>query len=312
MTRTILPSKGWRLRSALALAATIGFATAGAPAIAAISTDGEGVVVESMRADYGITRGQNGVSALTVAETFVARFPASGESRGMRRDIAESSDGAARVLRWISVTDTDGSQRPSEVDSSDGVSSMTAFAPDGLRGTQRFVFTYTVDGVVAVGDGAQVQEFTWAVNGRERSPAVGEVRATLRVPEELVPSIEGEPRCLIAPEGSSRTCDLTVEPGQLGAVLIDVSAEDLAADEALTLVVGFAPGTFAAVEEDSGGWVGWVLALTGAAALSVGAWLVVVRRRRREPPAQDDRSGRKSPARSARSSATPETTRMAE
>ncbi|TQK20716.1 putative membrane protein DUF2207 [Microbacterium sp. SLBN-154] len=286
MTRGIRSRKTWRVRAALAVTAAIGLAgvTAGGPATAAISTDGEGVVVESLQAEYGITRAQNGVSALTVAETFVVRFPASGEGRGMRRDIAESSDGAARVLRLISVTDTDGAERPSEVDSSDGVSSMASIAPEGLRGTQTFVFTYTVDGVVTVGDGTRAQEVTWAIDGREGSPALGEVRATFRVPEGLVPSLEGEPRCLTGPQGSSRTCDLTVNPGQLGAVLIDVSAEDLAADETLTLVVGFAPGTFTAVGEDSGGWIGGALALTGAAALGVGAaGIVAVRRRRRDP-----------------------------
>ncbi|NYF16902.1 hypothetical protein HDC37_001727 [Microbacterium sp. AK009] len=264
-----------------AAGALLSTVVAGGSATAAISTDGDDVVIETMQADVGIGRGQNGVSALTVAETFVARFPASGESRGMRRDVADSSGDTARLPRLISVTDGDGAERPSEVETSDGGFSMTSLAPEGLRGTQTFVFTYTVDGVVTVGDGSQAQELTWAVTGRERSSAIGEVRATFRVPEELVPSLEGQPRCLIAPEGSTKDCDLAITPGQLGAVLIEASATDLAADETMSLVVGFAPDTFTAVEDGSGATVGWVLALTGAAALGVGAGIVVMGRRRR-------------------------------
>lgn len=275
------------LAAALTSAALV--LAAGSPASAGITTDDDGVVIESLTADFTLGRGERGVSALTASETYLARFPASGESRGMRRDIAESTADAPRVLRLISITDADGAPRPSRVDSSDGVSSMTSLAPEGLRGTQTFVFTYTVDGVVSVGDGTRTQEFTWAVTGREPSPAVGELRATFRVPVELVPSLQGEPRCLIAPQGSSRTCDLAVNPGQLGAVLIEASADDLAADETMTVVVGFDAGTFTPSEEDGGAWIGWALALT-AGALGVAA-IGVVQRRRRGGVSEKDRPG---------------------
>lgn len=263
----------------VAATAAVGIALlAGGPASAAISIDSDDVVVDSLTADYSLGRGAGGVSALTVAETVVARFPATGESGDVRRQIDQFANGAPRHPRLISITEPDGSEWPSEVEDADGVYTMTAVAQDGLRGRQSFVFTYTVDGVVSIGEDSGPQEFVWAVNGSDRSPPIGEVRATFRVPADLVPSLTGAAHCLIGPERSARACDLEVAPGQLGAAMVEASARDLSADETMTVVVEFAPGTFAATEEDDGVWLWWVAASTGAGALAV-AYAVLRRRR---------------------------------
>ncbi|WP_248241447.1 DUF2207 domain-containing protein [Microbacterium kunmingense] len=250
----------------------------GSPASAAISIDGDDVIIDSLTADYTLGRGAGVVSALTAAETYVVRFAEPVQTGGVGRQVVESANGTPRHPRLISITEPDGAEWPSEVESADGVYTMTAVAPDGLRGRQSFVFTYTVDGVVSVGDDRGPQEFVWAVNGSDGSPTIGEVRATLRVPADLVPTLTGASRCLIGPEGAAGPCDLELTPGQLGAVMVEASARDLSADETMTLVVEFAPGTFAATEEDGGTWLWWVAASTGAGALAV-AYAVLRRRR---------------------------------
>ncbi|WP_322411195.1 DUF2207 domain-containing protein [Microbacterium invictum] len=264
---------------AVALIVAAGVAVLSDPAAASISTDPEGVVVQSLSADLTLGRGQDGVSALTVAETYVVDLSDSGRGGEIRREVSESFEGAPRHPRVISITDADGGERPREAASAGGVYSMTARADEAERGDQTFVFTYTVDGVVSVGDENEGQELAWAVTGADRSPAIGEVGATFRVPAPLVPSLSGEHRCVLRSAGSEQACDLEVTPGQLGAVLFEASIDELTADETMTLFVGFAPGTFTAADEASGAWVAVVLVVVCATAVGAAVWVVVARRR---------------------------------
>ena len=168
-----------RTSRALLGAVTAAVATAlliGSPASAAISIDGDEVIIDSLTADYTLGRGAGGVSALTAAETYVAQFGGSGQAGEVRRQVDESANGMTRYPRLISITEPDGAEWPSEVESADGVYTMTAVAPDGLRGRQSFVFTYTVDGVVSVGDDRGPQEFGARSVRRRDDDAGGGVR----------------------------------------------------------------------------------------------------------------------------------------
>ncbi|WP_431779565.1 DUF2207 domain-containing protein [Microbacterium aurantiacum] len=268
---------------AAALTATTGMIGAGAASaepVSTVSTDVDDFTFDSMDVDYSIGRGEDGASALTVAETFVARFPEYDQNRGMRRIVPDSYLGAPLNPRLISITDAEGNPRASETDSDDGAYAMTSRADDYVRGEQSYVFTYTLDNVVRFFDDTGVQEFYWDVNGVDWAQPFGEVSATLRVPAELADSLTGDQACYVGTQGSTQTCDISVQPGQLGAVLIEASARDLAPYETMTIAVGFAPDTFTPFD---GSYVasplGWLQAAFGALGLGALGCAIAVRRR---------------------------------
>jgi hypothetical protein len=70
----------------------------------------------SMTADYTLTRAADGTSRLRVVETIVAQFPDADQNHGIRRQIPDSYNGQPLRPELISVTDGDGTPRPSEVE----------------------------------------------------------------------------------------------------------------------------------------------------------------------------------------------------
>ena len=114
---------------------------------AAVSTDVNDFVFESMAADYTLGRADDGTSTMTVVETFVAVFPEYDQNRGMRRILPDSYLGAPLHPQLVSITDADGAPRPAQVESEDGVYAMTSRADDYVHGAQTYVFTYTLENV---------------------------------------------------------------------------------------------------------------------------------------------------------------------
>jgi hypothetical protein len=104
----------------------------------------------SMTADYTLTRAADGTSRLRVVETLVAQFPDADQNHGIRRQIPDSYNGQPLRPELVSVTDGDGSPRPSEVEDQDGVFSVVSRSDEYLRGAQTFVLTYTLENVTWV------------------------------------------------------------------------------------------------------------------------------------------------------------------
>ncbi|GAA1700344.1 hypothetical protein GCM10009808_17440 [Microbacterium sediminicola] len=234
---------------------------------------------ESLDVQYTLGRTDDGVSTLTVVETFVALFPEDDQNRGMRRIIPDSYLGAPLHPHLVSITDGDGSARSAEVDTDDGVYVMTSRADDYVHGAQTYVFTYTLENVIHYFPDADVDEFYWNVNGLDWSQPFGEVTATLIVPSDLVPALTGEAACYAGDQGDSGDCLIQIQDDDGGAT-VTASTAGLAAQQTLTMAVGFSAGTFAAFDASyfASPW-GWLqaLALIGLTAALVAA--IVVRAR---------------------------------
>lgn len=238
----------------------------------------------SMTADYTLTRAADGTSRLPVVETIVAQFPDADQNHGIRRQIPDSYNGQPLRPELISVTDGDGTPRPSEVEDQDGVFSVVSRSDEFLRGAQTFVLTYTLENVTWVfGDSGL--EFYWDVNGVDWGQSFGRVTARLHLDASLAASLTGRMSCYQGVQDAKESCaSISSTPdaagGSAGTVITAV-ADDVQPHQTLTIAVGFADGTF--VTFDSGYLAspfGW--GQLGAGLLAVGAGALGLRARRRE------------------------------
>lgn len=238
----------------------------------------------SMTADYTLTRAADGTSRLRVVETIVAQFPDADQNHGIRRQIPDSYNGQPLRPELISVTDGDGTPRPSEVEDQDGVFSVVSRSDEFLRGAQTFVLTYTLENVTWVfGDSGL--EFYWDVNGVDWGQSFGRVTARLHLDASLAASLTGRMSCYQGVQDAKESCaSISSTPdaagGSAGTVITAV-ADDVQPHQTLTIAVGFADGTF--VTFDSGYLAspfGW--GQLGAGLLAVGAGALGLRARRRE------------------------------
>jgi len=234
--------------------------------VSAASADVDDFVFDSLDADYTLTRAEDGTSRLRVVETFVAVFPDADQNRGMRRAIPSSYNGQPLNPSLVSITDETGAERPAETDSDDGAFAMTSRSDDYLRGEQTFVFTYDLENVTwTFDDGGQ--EFYWDVNGVDWAQPFGEVTASVHVDAELAASLTGRQACYVGVQGASQQCPIEATTDADGAVTVTAAAEGLAANETMTIAVGFDPDTFVLFDSSflASGW-GWA---QGAATLGV-------------------------------------------
>lgn len=245
---------------------------------AAVSTDVDDFVFESMDADYTLGRAEDGTSTMTVVETFVAIFPEYDQNRGMRRILPDSYLGAPLHPQLVSITDADGTPRPAEVESEDGVYAMTSRADDYVHGAQTYVFTYTLENVARFFDDTGVDELYWNVNGVDWAQPFGSVSATLHVPTELAPALTGAESCYVGAAGATDQCPIASTTDADGAVTVTASATDLQPYETVTISVAFDADTFTSFDSSYlASPFGWLQALAFLGVIGSLVWAIVFR-----------------------------------
>lgn len=246
--------------------------------VAAVSTDVDDFVFESMDADYTLGRAEDGTSTMTVVETFVAIFPEYDQNRGMRRILPDSYLGAPLHPQLVSITDADGTPRPAEVESEDGVYAMTSRADDYVHGAQTYVFTYTLENVARFFDDTGVDELYWNVNGVDWAQPFGSVSATLHVPTELAPALTGAESCYVGAAGATDQCPIASTTDADGAVTVTASATDLQPYETVTIAVAFDADTFTSFDSSYvASPFGWLQALAFLGVIGSLVWAIVFR-----------------------------------
>ena len=245
---------------------------------AAVSTDVDDFVFESMDADYTLGRAEDGTSTMTVVETFVAIFPEYDQNRGMRRILPDSYLGAPLHPQLVSITDADGAPRPAEVENEDGVYAMTSRADDYVHGAQTYVFTYTLENVARFFDDTGVDELYWNVNGVDWAQPFGSVSATLHVPTELAPALTGAESCYVGAAGATDQCPIASTTDVDGAVTVTASATDLQPYETVTISVAFDADTFMSFDSSYvASPFGWLQALAFLGVIGSLVWAIVFR-----------------------------------
>lgn len=269
--------------SALALALTVaGFAAAPAaftrPDTATVVQAGvNDFTFRSLDVDYTLTRAEDGTSRLHVVERFVAEFPEADQNHGMRRTIPDTYNGQPLRPELVSVTDDTGAPRDAEVDSDDGMWSVTSREDGFVHGAQTYVFTYDLSNVTWDFPKTGTEEFYWDVNGVDWGQDFGSVSATLHVDPTLADSLTGQAACYVGAQGDTTTCPITLDTDAAAA---SVSVVNVAPRQTVTLSVGFEPGTFAMFDSSyfASGW-GWAQSGSFLALLGAFAWAIVVWRR---------------------------------
>lgn len=216
---------------------------------------------ESLDVEYQLGRTEEGMSTVTVVETFVAVFPEYDQNRGMRRTIPDSYQGAPLNPRFVSITDENGAPRNAEVESDDGSYIITSRAADYVHGRQTYVFTYTLENVTRFFADTDSDEFYWDVNGTDWPQSFGRVTARVTMPDELSDARTGQQACYAGYQDStSQACTITDAGGG-----VEASAGPLEPYQTLTIAIGFDADTFTEFDSSylASPW-GW---LQGAAAL---------------------------------------------
>jgi uncharacterized membrane protein YgcG len=215
---------------------------------------------ESLDVEYRLDRADDGTSSLTVVETFVAVFPDFDQNRGMQRRIPESYLGAPLHPQLVSITDGDGEQRESEVESDeDDYYVMTSRAGDYVHGRQTYVFTYTLQNVTRFFDDTGVDEFYWNVNGTEWQQPFGRVTARVTMPADIADRLTGAQACYVGSEGSTETCAIASVDGA-----VEASAGPLGSHQTMTIAIGFEADTFTKFDSSyfASPW-GWLQGIAG-------------------------------------------------
>ena len=293
-TLTVAGLTGLAGTSAVAQPAPAPAPAVAAAAVPAVVTAGvDDFTFASMHADYRLGIDAEGHSTLATTETLVAQFPETDQNRGIRRLIPTHYQGQPTGLSIDSVTDETGAARDYETDDDDDDTgadylSVTIAADDYVHGAQTYVISYHQTNVTLFPDNADDEEFYWEVNGTGWAQPFGTVSATLHVAPELVPNLTGQTRCLQGGSSSAAACDSLDSEADGDEWVIDVSAANLGPHEGLTVVAGFAEGTFVPRDDSFTANPFPTIALLAALAALVATVIAVVLRLTR----WGDRTGR--------------------
>lgn len=237
----------WALSASLAVAMCALAAATGAPGAAradAVSPASRHAGVDdfafaSFDGDYRLGRDPAGQSTLTTVETLVARFPATDQNHGIRRQLVEDYAGHPTDLEVVSVTDQNGVPRPYTSESSDGILTLTVAAKNYVHGDQTYVITYRQRNVTRYFADTRDDEFYWDTNGTEWAQPFDRVTATVHLGPGLAGALQGTPSAYRGAQGATQKAAL-----ERTADGFRFSADRLGPHENLTFAIGFAPGTF--------------------------------------------------------------------
>ncbi|AZC14583.1 DUF2207 domain-containing protein [Microbacterium sp. ABRD28] len=272
----------------LLLASAGGISAAGSSAAEsnaaeAVAADVDDFSYDSFTGEYWLGREPSGRSALFTTETIVARFPEYDQNRGIVRAIPKADSGVDHDTSVVSVTGEGGEPIPWWTEEDDEFVYVLTGDDSYVRGAQTYVISYTMTDVVVRYDDTDADEFTWDTVGTDHAQPFDAVEAVVHVlgdpADDLLP---GRAYCYTGPAGSTDVCEIreAAPPAALdGAVAVwaaglgagaappvDASfiADDtgLGPDENLTVSLGFATGTFAAVSPPPAPpypWWEWIL-----------------------------------------------------
>lgn len=204
---------------------------------------------ESYTADYYLSRNTEDHATLKTVETFVAKFPAIDQNRGMIRAIPNDYDGVPLRTSVDTVVDENGNPVPYESTVRGGFTELALGTNDYVHGRTTYTITYTQENVVRAFYDTNDDEFYWDTNGTGFAQPFGSVTARVHVDPVLLPYLTGNNACYRGAQGSKDTCEIAHATDGVGD-LFTAEAHNLGAGENLTVVVGFALGTFAQVPPD--------------------------------------------------------------
>ena len=152
----------------------------------------------------------------------------------------EHHDGHPTDLKIVSVTDQSGTPHSYETKSQDSFVSVTIADKGFVHGAQTYVVTHTQSNVIRYFADTDADEFYWDTSGTGWDQPFGQVSATVKVADSLVPRLTGKVDAASGSEGANSPAEIA----KTGENSFTFSARNLGPCENLTFAIGFQPGTF--------------------------------------------------------------------
>ncbi|WP_411698737.1 DUF2207 domain-containing protein [Conyzicola sp.] len=243
-------------------------------------------------ADYVLSQAADGTSAVQVTETIVAEFPDYDQNRGIVRALPLWYQRAALNPTVTSVVDENGAPVFYEEVRDDEFLVLNLGTDDYVYGANTYVISYSMQNVVGTFADQGDDEFYWDVNGTGFAQPFARVSSTVVVDPALAGTLTGETACFRGSQGDTNGCALTTSTDAAGATLLSADEAGLGPEQTLTVVVGFAEGTFVQGEKTqpiprvpsadtpAPWWSNLLTGITGLGALALLAVAVFSRARR--------------------------------
>lgn len=235
--------------------------------VARVQADAQDFYFEDFTADYYLTKDEEGVSNLHVKEVLTAVFPETDQNHGITRTIpflnqddknrTVASEEALNLKVW-----RNGEPEPvaqiAELADCYGV--RIGRASEYVHGRQVYTLEYDYHNVIMEfnGMGANVsgkgganvasQELYWDTNGTDWGQRFDKLTARLHMPEEILAQMSDKAWCYVGESGESGSSRCTISKLEDG---IGFETEKLMANENLTFVTQYKPGTFVVTRERS-------------------------------------------------------------
>ena len=204
------------------------------------------------RAEYELSRAQDGTSQVTITETIVPVFPEFDQNRGIIRAIPDLYQDIPLHTEVRSVENESGEPVPYEAvwDDDLGFLELALGTDEFVHGEQTYVIEYTQRNVVGTFSDTDADEFYWDVNGNGWEQPFGAVEAQVNVDTAVAEALTGNTACYAGAVGETTPCDSIVRLEDPDGVAFRAEAADLAPYETLTVAIGFEAGTFVQGQPD--------------------------------------------------------------
>ncbi|SJM54903.1 DUF2207 domain-containing protein [Gulosibacter sp. 10] len=205
-------------------------------------------------------------SVVEVTETVVADFPEHDQNRGIIRSIPLALGDGQMLFGAAQVFDEHGDPVPFESSHGGGEVTLEIGDDDYVHGETTYVIEYSLSDVIATIDDESVQEFYPNLLPTEHPQTIEQFAAEIRVDAELAGAMLRDASCYRGAADDSSPCELEAVELDDGGLAYSYAAGPLAADETVTVDLGFEPGTVPELtlfEEQ--GWRPYLIAAAGPA-----------------------------------------------
>jgi uncharacterized membrane protein YgcG len=198
---------------------------------------------------YKLDKDSAGHSHLATKETITAEFPAYDQNHGIERAILTDYDGHSTRLHIDTVRDAAGNRLSFTTYKSGGNEVLRIGNADRyVHGTQTYVITYDQQDVTAYFNDTNDDEFYWNTDGVQWSVPIDTLHAKLQVTPSAAAAQTGSVACYEGFYADKQNCNLT----QTSNGAYEVTAMNLAANQNVSVVLGFKPHSFAAYQATTG------------------------------------------------------------
>jgi uncharacterized membrane protein len=205
--------------------------------------------IDSFTSEYHLSRNSENVAQLKVKETISATFPAANQNHGIIRAIPLTYNKNDLQLKLGSVRNEHGEKLSFSESSSNGNKLLKIGDPDiTVEGQHIYVIEYTMSNVVRSFD--DHDEFYWDINGDQWQQPITSVDTTIYIDDpSIAASINDTKACYAGSYGEKDTaCTIAIEKDGDEAVIKSAANNGLQSGQTLSIVVGFASGTFTEVK----------------------------------------------------------------